>query len=138
MIHRRRAAAGAALVALAGTVAASGCGESTSTAGSQARGSLDTFLGACAHQRPLDALATLQTPAQALVVGAGSALRGCGRVLGVPDRTVLTPADFRAADARRQAFDGASGRFVVAIAGTSRSVTLTFGGGGWRLEGPGG
>ncbi len=119
------------LAALAG-----GCGDPSSPPEAQARGSLDTFLATCAEKRPRLALPTLQPAAQSLVLE-GTPAEGCGKVLGVERPERLTADDFRRPAIRLVGFDGATSRFAVGVASIMRTVTLTFGDGGWRLEGPG-
>lgn len=119
------------LAALAG-----GCGDTSSPPEAQARGALDTFLATCAQERPRLALPTLQPAAQSLVLS-GTPAEGCGKVLGVERPERLTSDDFRRPAIRLVGSDGATTRFAVGIGSTTRTVTVTFGDGGWRLEGPG-
>jgi hypothetical protein len=117
-------------------VALGGCGNTSSPPESQARGSLDTFLALCAAKRPLRTLPALQRPAQAIVLRARDPAEGCGRVLDLPGASTLRAGDFRGARVTLRDYDGATTRFDVVVAGMRRLVTVTFGEGGWRLEGP--
>ena len=125
-------------VALALALPLAGCGNTSTPPTEQALGTLDTFLALCAEKHPLRTLPTLLTPAQSIVLRARDPAEGCGRVLGLPGATGLRADDFRDVRVRLRGFDGAASTFAVAVAGTSRRVRVTYGEGGWRLEGPGG
>ena len=114
-------------------VCASGCTNGRVSEQDDINGTVRTFLDQCAEQQVLRILPSLVPAAQRVVAEAGSATRGCSRVLG------SAPLPARAfANAREQitAFDGGRARVAIDIAGRRQSVELSRGEPRWRIEAP--
>jgi hypothetical protein len=120
------------LLAIA-AVCVSGCTNGRVSEQDDINGTVRTFLDQCAEQDVLRVLPALVPSAQKVVVEAGSATRGCARVLG---STPLPAAAFANAREQITAFDGGRARVAIDIAGHRRLLELSRGEPLWRIEGP--
>jgi hypothetical protein len=114
-------------------LSAAGCTNGRVSEQDDIQGTVRTFLDQCAAQQVLRILPALVPAAQRVVAEAGSATRGCSRVLG---SAPLPAAAFASAREEITAFDGGRARVAIDIAGRRRSVQLSRGEPLWRIEAP--
>ncbi len=90
-------------------LAAIGCGSNASTEREKAKASVETFLTACSHERPLVAEGVLSGPTRERFVNGEDTLEGCKRVLGLSLAGVPPEAAkeaLRRAEVRIEQIDG--------------------------------
>lgn len=125
---------GVALGLVAAAAAAlSGCG--TYGERDAARGTVDSFLAACAEDHATDAYEMLVPAGQRAFAAAGSATAGCGRILRASPGAA-TASDLRAASVGAVDVASDHGTARVVLAGHPKTVTLDLTSDGWRLEAP--
>jgi hypothetical protein len=123
-------------LALAASVAVSGCANGRVSDQDTARATVETFLAQCAAGRGVRVSETLNRPARQVLLDAGGTLPGCNAVLKRSGRP-LTARQLRAAAPALTRFDGATAEFAVAAGAGGRSrVVVSRGAEGWQIEGP--
>lgn len=132
---RRRRAPCALLTAAAVGAAVAGCANGRVSSQDDVRATVRTFLDQCAADRPVRALELLDDAARRVLIDAGGAQRGCAAVLRVAPADAA-PAALRAATIHLDRFDGAQATVGLRVGGAAPVAELSFGAGGWRIEGP--